>query len=868
MLEDIQVSKIRSHISNRLMNKFKAIGIKTIGDVILLSVDDFSKTKSVGTKTVSEFSELKGLLETNPKSLVNLKSLQGRLEFEVPNELYDIKISSLRDSIGNKLKNVLEKMNCMTIRDIVKINSEDLSGQPSVGEKTIEEFNALLSMIYKVPDAIKEESNKYSPKMLPSIFGNAFFENVEKIISEYFTELNDSKAQDVFAKRHGLFGNNQYTLEEIGLYYELTRERIRQIEDIQKEKIFSLFRGAIIKKPYVFANGDVTSTLERIEEEFSHIDFIPEATVIDKIKEKNIVEKNPNTSIFLFVFEMIGFAHSNYDKIGYFFNREKFDNGNFHLLCNSIVAILQQVVKPINLFDLVIKLKKSKIIASNIHILYALSLIHFIEKIDVGGEEKFQIEFYKLASLKDKAYRILLENKNEMHAKDIFREIQHRLVISGQRSRDTDRSLKGQLVSDERFKAIGRTGKWILSEWNYNTQSIIELVINAFHHYNEPCSTKMIVDYISTIREDVRYQSVPAILLQHKNKFLKVGRGLYILKEWKSFYSNATDIGEITEIVTVDELHRYLQEIFRSSSKPQLLIKELQEMLKQYDVYWPEHYCHVRFNKCPFLRKEKKGIRNYYSIIENVDIPPNTKSKGKLDLLKNSIMEYVSEHRNGEVPLREVIKKFTAKGEIKANVYGVINASKGVFGKKTKEGIVYLSIIEKDGVKKSNSNSEKAHWDNIRCGEGRKIEFKSSLRWDLQRKEVNRDLELTVIKAIAAFLNTDGGNLYIGVDDNSNILGIDYDIKTLKKRNEDGLILQLNQLLTNYLGKTVFGFIDHSIITISDNRVLSVEVKKSNKPVYIHNGKEKIFVIRAAASVQALDIEEATDYITRHWHNM
>ena len=73
--------------------------------------------------------------------------------------------------------------------------------------------------------------------------------------------------------------------------------------------------------------------------------------------------------------------------------------------------------------------------------------------------------------------------------------------------------------------------------------------------------------------------------------------------------------------------------------------------------------------------------------------------------------------------------------------------------------------MKKDQVTTQNEQEQNAkHIENIKKGEGRKIEFKSSLRWDFRRNEVNKDLELVVIKALAAFLNTDGGNLYIGID--------------------------------------------------------------------------------------------------------
>ena len=289
----------------------------------------------------------------------------------------------------------------------------------------------------------------------------------------------------------------------------------------------------------------------------------------------------------------------------------------------------------------------------------------YIELRIIGTDKSFQLTFTKLTSLKDMAYRILSEKHEVLHSNDIFRELQHQLVTRGQKPRDSVRSLNNQMASDDRFKAIGRTGKWILSEWNYNTQSIIELVLDAFHHYNAPCSVKMIVDHINSFRSDIRPQSVPSILLQHKDKFLKIDRGRYILREWRNSYPDAKEIGDENEIVDADRLHEYLRDIYRVTLKKELLLKELQEKLEKYDVFWSESYCHVRFNKCPYLIKLKKGIKNYYYFNKEVKIPDQGKTSSKLEILNQNIIEYINNSRDKLLPLRSIVNHFYSQGEIR-----------------------------------------------------------------------------------------------------------------------------------------------------------------------------------------------------------
>ena len=153
----------------------------------------------------------------------------------------------------------------------------------------------------------------------------------------------------------------------------------------------------------------------------------------------------------------------------------------------------------------------------------------------------------------------------------------------------------------------------------------------------------------------------------------------------------------------------------------------------------------------------------------------------------------------------------------------------------------------------------------IEKGENDFIEFKSSMRWDYREEKPNKALEQVIVKTISAFLNTKGGMLFIGVDDDGNTLGLENDYNTLKKKNQDGFLLALTGLINQYLGKTVHTFVTSNIISINDKDVCIVSVERSNSPVFIgKNGKEE-FYIRASASSQPMSMREAFDYVKTHW---
>jgi hypothetical protein len=74
---------------------------------------------------------------------------------------------------------------------------------------------------------------------------------------------------------------------------------------------------------------------------------------------------------------------------------------------------------------------------------------------------------------------------------------------------------------------------------------------------------------------------------------------------------------------------------------------------------------------------------------------------------------------------------------------------------------------------KSGKEEPNIDWNEIiGNGENDFVEFRSSIRWDYATKKINKTLEHDIAKTIAAFLNSEGGRLFIGIDDNGSVLGI------------------------------------------------------------------------------------------------
>lgn len=155
----------------------------------------------------------------------------------------------------------------------------------------------------------------------------------------------------------------------------------------------------------------------------------------------------------------------------------------------------------------------------------------------------------------------------------------------------------------------------------------------------------------------------------------------------------------------------------------------------------------------------------------------------------------------------------------------------------------------------------------IKAGENSEVEFKTTLRYDMREKKVNKKLEEVVLKTIAAFSNRSGGTLIMGVDDEMNIIGLDNDYKTLKNGTKDEFELQIRNLVNNAYGiQFATNNLNIEFPEVEDVEICTVEIKPGLEPIYSEvtdkNGnRSKKFYVRSGNSSQEVPLDEIAQYI-------
>lgn len=179
-----------------------------------------------------------------------------------------------------------------------------------------------------------------------------------------------------------------------------------------------------------------------------------------------------------------------------------------------------------------------------------------------------------------------------------------------------------------------------------------------------------------------------------------------------------------------------------------------------------------------------------------------------------------------------------------------------------------IAQVMRDAYEKLSTNSLSESftvgdiYELVRGGEGTEVEFKSTLRVNLHTKEKDWKMELSCLKTIAGFLNSEkGGTLLVGVADDGAPLGVKAD----RFSDEDKMHLHLINLIKGKIGAAYMMYIHPRFEEYRGKRVMAVGVKPARSPAFVSDGSDQRFYVRAGASTAELKGPDAHQYISERF---
>ena len=177
----------------------------------------------------------------------------------------------------------------------------------------------------------------------------------------------------------------------------------------------------------------------------------------------------------------------------------------------------------------------------------------------------------------------------------------------------------------------------------------------------------------------------------------------------------------------------------------------------------------------------------------------------------------------------------------------------------------------------------------IRGGENEFVEFKSSALWSktLSKADIaaseSRDVhkygrdtsKIVIAKTIAGFLNTEGGNLVIGIRENrsgspNEIVGIEEDYPRLRDPCADGYRRMLiDEIIRKFLPPGIFNHLGRYIrihfMKAQDHTLCWLEIRKADDAVFVQIQDDDLFFIRIDAETRQITDKALVDYVRKRF---
>mgnify|MGYP001572439965 FL=1 len=155
--------------------------------------------------------------------------------------------------------------------------------------------------------------------------------------------------------------------------------------------------------------------------------------------------------------------------------------------------------------------------------------------------------------------------------------------------------------------------------------------------------------------------------------------------------------------------------------------------------------------------------------------------------------------------------------------------------------------------------------DLLQGEEGGELEFKSSLRFDYKLGNVNRELEKAAMKTVAAFLNSNGGHLVLGVSDKHEPLGLQNDYSGLQRKDRDGFENHFTQSFNASIGPEFRNFVKLWFYPAGVHEICVIQTLPSPRPVYFKADGNEYFFMRTGNITSTLKLSEIESYLRSRW---
>ncbi len=330
-----------------------------------------------------------------------------------------------------------------------------------------------------------------------------------------------SKEADVVRRRFGLTENGKETLETIGSFYNVTRERIRQIENQSISKIKAHASFAETMKPVEHL---VTTLLDH------HGGAITEEMIYENLLGVQHTDEQRRRAVSFILSQLLD------DKVEVLPKAKKYRAGWKLKLASmdfvdaaveALLEVIKEVKKPQSFEELLERFQQTSFYQQNNQKLTEETVLSYLDLSSKIGRNPFD-EYGKASwgliqprRMNDRVFLVLEKEGEPMHFEDIAKRITKIF-----KKKAYPPTVHNELILNDDYVLVGR-GIYALKEWGFKEGVVADVIIDVLREAGEPLSRPDIVKRV--LRQRIVKKNTIHLALTDKQNFRKTTDGKYEL---------------------------------------------------------------------------------------------------------------------------------------------------------------------------------------------------------------------------------------------------------------------------------------------------------------------------------------------------
>ncbi len=147
--------------------------------------------------------------------------------------------------------------------------------------------------------------------------------------------------------------------------------------------------------------------------------------------------------------------------------------------------------------------------------------------------------------------------------------------------------------------------------------------------------------------------------------------------------------------------------------------------------------------------------------------------------------------------------------------------------------------------------------ERIAAGESEHQEFKSTIRKNLGSGKLGKEIEKAWLKGVVAFLNSEGGVLFFGVDDEGEALGLEAD----EFKSDDHCGRHVKNLINQHIGAEFTAYTNFELVQYRNKTIGLLACQPSPEPAFLKIGKDEEFFVRNGPASLCLSVSQTMAYL-------